>query len=101
MDRAQRLAILNAASDDSLAMALSAIGIESGGVDDDPYGEGQENPVPVWGNLDVSIPETKRGPLISKESLFVPKPAPRPTNPYGMPMPGQEDDDLFASGMLG
>jgi hypothetical protein len=99
MDRAKRLAILNAASDESLATALSALGIEDSD-DMDPYGENQENLVPTWNSLDVSVPATSRGPIASKEALFMPAQGPRKLNQYGLPEPGDQEEFMSATGMV-
>lgn len=97
MDRAQRLAILNAASDESLAMALQAIGIQDDGMD--PYGEEEENVVPKWNDLEVSVPASGRGPIVNKEALFVPKPS-YTTNAYGLQEPGDQEAAMAYTGMV-
>ncbi len=102
MDRAQRLAILNAASDENLDLALQAIGIQSSG--DDFYGEGSdmgvENNVPTWDSLDVSVPAGTKKPLVDKSKLFIPQQQPMATNAYGMQEPGDQEEMMSSTGMV-
>lgn len=99
MDRAHMLAILNAASDDSLKSALSTLGIDMA---PDEYGElpGQsDNALQKWDSLDASVPSTERGPMYDKSSLFMQKPVVQ-RDQLGLQQPGDEEMMMSASGMV-
>lgn len=98
MDRAQRLAILSAMSDESLGMALEALGIQTADAAD-PFGEGEENPVPRWNDLEVSVPSSTRGPIATKDHLFVPKQS-FTTDAYGLQQPGQQEEGMSMMGIV-
>lgn len=103
MDRAQKLAILNAASDESLDSALGAIGVTCGGYDE--YGEGESGPdsqLATWADLDVSIPSTHRGPIADKGALFkmAKSQKPKQHDALGLQLPGAEEDEMLSAGLM-
>lgn len=100
MERAQMLAILNAASDDSLKSALGTLGIDMA---PDEYGElpGGDggNSLQNWDSIDASVPSTERGPMYDKSSLFMQKPVVQ-RDQLGLQQPGDEEMMMSASGMV-
>lgn len=99
MDRETKLAILNAMSDESLDHALGAVGIQAGGHDE--YGEGEDpsSKLTSWQERDVHVPETTRGPIADKSSLFLSGDK-RPRDGLGLPQPGEQDEAMLSAGLL-
>ena len=102
MDRSQKLAILNAASDESLDHALDALGIASGAHDE--YGEeasGADSKLTPWQDMDVSVPATHREPFAgSKASLFLQRDKPRAQDQLGLPQAGDDEAEMLAHGLM-
>lgn len=94
-------AIFNAMSPENQALALRAVGISC---DEDEYGEQDPSEVPVWSALEVSVPDTKRGPIANKREIFkqiareqaiAPK-----VDAYGMPVAGEQEEAMMMSGLV-
>ncbi len=90
---------------DAISQALDAMGMDGGM--GDMYGEemgvGDDNRVPIWAELDVSVDDAGRGPIHSKEALFGAKKMRQPfqqTDQYGMPMDDQGAEMMTALGMV-
>jgi len=99
MDRSQKLAILSAMDDEHLSLALEGVGIDCCGMDEDPLGEDASNALDKWNEIEVSVPDAGRGPIVDKSALFMPKQEVM-TNTYGLPEPGEDEDLMMATGMV-
>ncbi len=91
----------------AISQALDAMGVSGGG--DDEFNEDQSvsgpNNVPIWSQLDVSVPDEGRGPIHSKSALFGPvgnyrDTQPMATNMYGMPQDDDSAEMMTAMGMV-
>jgi hypothetical protein len=85
---------------DAVAQALDAVGMDTGG---DEYGElAETNSVPIWSQIDVSVPDAGRGPIHDKSALFNAAKEARAiqTDAYGMPLPGEHEFGMTALGMV-
>ncbi len=91
----------------AVSQALDAMGMDSGGEGLDLYGESQAvngpNNVPIWSQLDAGKLGSTNGPIHDKSSLMgaiADQGAPPKTTQYGMPMPGQQEEMMTATGMV-
>ncbi len=74
MSRSQMLSVINSMSDDKLAEALDATGVETG-VQGYDMGEGEEaEGLESWNARDVSIESSPRPPIIDKAKFEKPQP---------------------------
>jgi len=76
-----------------------------GGLDEDYYGEDemmQNDQLPIWSQMDASVPSVSMGPIHSRESLFTKMQEARPTqfDAYGMPQDDQAAEMMLATGMV-
>jgi len=102
MDRQTKLTILSTMDDHHLDQALEGLGIDCcSGQGDDFYGaEDPTNTLDKWSEMEVSIPDAGRGPIVDKSALFTQQMQQPQTNTYGLSMPGEDEEMMMASGMV-
>lgn len=75
------------------------------GFNEDYYGEDPtlaDGNLPIWSQLDASVPDESKGPIHSRNSLFkvLEESAPFEIDTYGMPRDDAAAEFMIATGMI-